>query len=300
MKILTVYIEETLKSADLPADLIPNLVYGEILMGARKPLVFLQCVKEDFSLVTATGKKISIPKMSQFDSSDVSQDSETNITTTGYSVIEPSVTDVDVVIANEIYVAVTISKQLLEDSKDVDWVRATLQNMGSALSEFLDETVRDAIISGAGTTIDADTGGTLKIADVVDGVTELKKLNWYPQGDGPFLIVYPDQSADILKDTTFTPTERYTTSDPAKIVNGEVGKIASCRVLESSGMIPALALIVMQPNHGFGPSTYLAWKRRMDVEVEKQVQYGKTLYVASMREGVSVAQASAILLISNC
>lgn len=302
---MTVYIEETLKASDIPADLKPHLVYGEIMFGSRKPLVFLQAVKEDISLIGSRGTKISIEVDSQLSATSAT---ESTIDSSGYSASDPTVTDVDVIIGNEVYCAFKISRTLQEDKPDVDWVRNQLQNAGLAVMETLDAAIRDALIAGAGSVKATASAGTTAVTDLNNGVLEMKKKHWYPEEGNPFMCFLPNEPAtDILNSTTFTTTERYTAGSLATIVQGEIGKIAGMKVLETSGFstpaptgAPYLGLIVAPPTHSFGPSTILAWKRKMDVVTKPQEDYARTMYVVSARYGIGVVNANAICLLSNC
>jgi hypothetical protein len=299
-----IYIEETLKSSDIPADLKPHLVYGEIQFGARKPTPFVQVVREDTSLIGQRGTKISIEFDAQMTASTAS---ESTIDSAGYSASELSITDIDIVIGDEVYAAFKISKTLLEDKPDVDWVRNQLQNAGLAVTEYLDAAIRDALITGAGTTKAVAITGTTAVTDLNNAVTEMKKKHWYPEAGNPFICFLPNEPAnDILNSTTFTTTERYTAGSLDTIVQGEIGRIAGMKVVETSAFstpqtgAPYLGLIVAPPTHSFGPSTILAWKRKMDVVVKPQEEYARTMYVVSARYGIGVVNSDAICLLSNC
>lgn len=291
-------IEETLKSGDLPSDLKPHLVYGQVMEGARKKLVFIQAVKEDESLIGSVGTKISVPIMSQVSASTAS---ESSIDSSGYSASTITMTDTDVSIGNEVYAAVKLSKILLEDQPDIEWVRLCLKNIGLAVMEYLDAAIRDALISGAGNTVDAATSGTLAYGDVASAVAKAKSKHWYPEEGDPFLLfVHPNNAVDILKSTTFTEPSRYTAGELTGIAGNAEPLIAGCKVLETSGMTENLALVVAPPTHQFGPSTILAWKRKLAVDSKEEQDYARTFYVASARYGVAVVNADAIVLISNC
>jgi N4-gp56 family major capsid protein len=299
-----VTIEETLKSGDLPADLKPHLVYGEVMEGARKPLEFLQAVREDSSLIGAKGTKISVPVASQLSASTIT---ESNLDSSGYTATDKTMTDSDVSIGNEVYCAVKLSDILGEDQPDIDWVRLNLKNMGLAVAEKLDADIRDALIAGAGGTTSATTAGTLAYDDVVNAQTAMKQAHWFPErGNPPILFMPPACEGDVVKDTRFYDTARYASADVGQL-QGEAGKFASCRAVVTSGFAtpaptgaPEVALVVMPPNHKFGPSTILAWKRKMTVKSEREEIYARTFYVTSTRYGIAVVNSGAVRLISNC
>lgn len=305
------YVEETLKASDIVSaapDLIPHLIYGEVMEGARKPLVFLQAVKEDTSLVGSAGTKISVPFMTQYTvSSAVKQESESTIDSSGYTATDLAFTDTDVTIGNEVYIATKLSRTLLENQPNIDWLRNGLRNMGASVAEKLDADIRDALIAActsSGYTTTCASAGTFAYGDIVKGLAAMKVLHWFPdEGTPPMLFVPPTQAADILGSTTFTEPSRYTVGDVTRIAGNAEPLVAGCRVLETSGFAtadPALALIVMPPTHRFGPSTILAWKRQMDVVTKPQEENARTMYITSMRYGIAVINSGAVRLLSNC
>lgn len=299
------YISETLKSADLPDDLKPHLVYGEVMEGARKPLVFRYTVREDFSLVGRTGTKISVPKSTQLSASSAS---ESTIESSGFSPADVTMTDTDISIGNIIYAAVRLTDVLLEDQQDIAWVRLMLKNMGLAIAEYLDAAIRDCLIAGAGGTTSAATTGTLAYGDIIGAVRDMKKLHWFPEAGSPFLLFVPPAcETDVLSNTDFYEAARYTVGGIDRIADEEAGMFGGCRVFVTSGFstpdpsgAPELALVVAPPTHTFGPSTILAWKRRLKVKSDREEVYERTFYVTSVRYGVTVVNSSAIRLISNC
>jgi len=262
-------IDETLKSSDLASDLKPHMLWREVLLGEKKKTVFMQVVEETADLVGAVGTKISIPYVA-----------------TGFS-------------ASTIYVATKIADVLKEDQPKYNWVRIALQKMGQALAEYRDAYIRDLLIAGAGNTINADSAGVLDYDDVSEAVSTLEGASWFAEANNPFiLIIHPDQKQDIVKDTDFNDTSRYSTAEIP--FNAEAGRFASCRVLVTDNMTKALALVVAPPNHEYGPHTIFAWKRRTTLKTDEEVTYGRTLYVVSERYGGKVVQANGIVLISNC
>jgi len=295
---MVVYLEETLKASDIPADLKPHLVWGEVLEGTRKRLVFMQAVREDSSLIGHTGTKISVPKASQLSASTITPDS---IDSSGFSFSDKTITDVDVTIGNVVYSAVKLADILSEDMPDIDWVRLMLRNMGAAIAEYIDGAIRDALIAGAGNTITASTAGTLSYEDIVAATAKLKEEGWFTEENNPpLLFIHPDQEADLLKNTLFVDTARYTAGSVERLQGEVAGKYAGCRVLVTDNMTKALALVVAPPNHRFGPSTIFAWKRKLRVKSDREEAYERTLYIATVRYGVKVVQDTAIVLISDC
>jgi N4-gp56 family major capsid protein len=291
-------IDETLKSSDLASDIKPHMLWREVILGAEKKKVFMQLVEETDELIGAVGTKISVPYVSTgFSTSSITAD---NLDSSGYTASSMAISDTDINIGNIIYVATKIAIVLKEDQPKYDWVRIALRKMGDAIANTRDEYVRDLLIAGAGNTFSAATAGTLAYADVTKAINSYLKANsWYPEAGNPAILVgHPDQLDNLVNNTLFTDTARY--SDAEVPFTGETGKFASCRVLETEVMTKALALVVMPPNYSLGPTTIFAWKRRLTLATDDEVTYGRTLYVVSERYGGAVVQSTGIVLISNC
>jgi N4-gp56 family major capsid protein len=291
-------IDETLKSSDLPDDLKPHLLFREVLLGAEKRKVFMQLVEETDELIGAVGTKISVPYVSSgFSTGSITAD---NLDMSGYSATEMAISDIDVTIGDIIYAATKIADVLKEDQPKFDWVRIALRKMGEAIAETRELDVKDTIIAGVGSTFSAGSAGTLAYGDVTKAVNKYLKANsWYPEVQNPpILVLNPEQEDDLANNTLFVDTARY--SDVDVPFTGEAGRFASCRVLSTDMMTPALALVVMPPNVAYGPTTVFAWKRRTLLKTSEEVDFGRTLYVISERYGISVVQPAGIVLISNC
>ena len=295
---MTFTLEETLKYADLPADLKPWLVYQEVIEGLRPPLIFASCYTIDRSLIRQIGTKIRVPVASQLTASTIS---ESTVTSTGFVKSDKTVTDVDIDVGNIVYSAVYLSYILSEDAPNINWVRLHVRNMAKAVLEKQDGDLRDVLIAGAGNVVGAAVAGTLDFDDVVDGVATMESAHCYPEPNAQFyLVVHPNNAKDIVKDTRFYDTKRYALGNipfPA----GEVGGLtAGCRVFKTSNMIEDLALIVAPPNHSQAPFAIKAIKRPLTLKTEAKEQYEKTMMVTTMRYGEAVIQSDGVYLISNC
>jgi N4-gp56 family major capsid protein len=291
-------LEETLKSGDLPADLKPHLVYAEVVEGLRPPRIFQSVVTVDRQLITKQGTKLSVPVASKLTAGTVT---ESNLDSSGYTVSDKTMTDVDVSIGDIVYSAVRLSDVLLEDQPNIQWVRLMIRNMADAVMEKQDGDIRDTLIAGVGTTAAAATAGTLDFDDVVDALATMKSAHLYPEPAAQFaLIAHPNNTKDIVKDTRFYDTKRYALGGipfPA----GEVGGLtAGCRVLETSNMIENLALVMAPPNHTKAPFAIKAIKRPLTLKSEREEVYGRQFWVTSERYGNAVIQDTGVYLISNC
>jgi hypothetical protein len=296
---------DSLQAGDLPADIMPHLVWNEMIMGAQKRRVFLEGTEQTDMLRGAIGTKISVPILStRFTATTIS---ESSLDSSGYTFTNPAVTDTDISIGNQVYVAFAITDILREDSPNYDWIRILLRDAGRAIEEYRDSAVRDVLIAGVGNTVNAATYGTLAYGDITNLLTQMKEDSWYPEESSPLLFLYPDQENDLINATTFVDgAYRYGVSGADTLVGAEKNPadrtIAGLRVRVSENMKPALALIVMTnvPGSQNGPIAIHAIKRPLTIRSQREEIYGRQLWVASIRYGSAVIQANAIGLISRC
>jgi len=299
----------TLMTSDLNASLeiIPYLIWKVISMGAHKRTVFMQAVIESDALVGVDGNKLVVPKLGvgEFTAETIS---ESALDSGGYVKTKLSPASTKISIGDIAYVATRISDVLLEDSPSLNWVRASLIKMGEALAVKIDASVRDALLTGAGQTVDATTAGTLAYDDVVKVKTKMRTASMFESEGGPFMLfIHPEQEQDLLltfgrsvgsTGGVYVPVERYSVGEIPLVA--ETGTFAGCRVLTTDNMTKALALVVAPPTHAFGPSVIFAWKRHLKSESWRDEQSGRDLWLLSARYGIGVVQADLVGLISNC
>lgn len=297
-------VNETLTAGDIPADVIPHLVWAELLAGVSKALVFKEVVTITDVLRGAAGTKISVPALStRFTATTVS---EATLDSSGYTPADPSVTDTDISIGDQVYVAFRLSDILKEDQPNFGWLQITLRDAGRAIAEYEDSAIRDVLIAGVGNSGSAGTAGTLKFDDVVDLLAKHKNDSWKATpGYAPWLIIAPDQEADLVKDTRYHSSRRYAVANVGGLAGADMKNdveelYADCRVRVSENMTAALALIVFPQHPTYGPVAMHAYKRPLTVKSQREELYGRELWAASMRYGTSVIQANGVGLISNC
>jgi len=300
----------------LACNIIPQLIWKEINLGATWKFVFRQAVEETDMLVGVEGNSICVPYLDR-DEFTARTASEATLKQSGYTKDKLSPKSICLVIGDVVYVATYITDILREDSPRLGWVRASLQKMGQAIAYKIDTDIRDALRAACtvnkGNVNAATTAGTLAYDDVVDAVAHLKGQGYWGVDDGPMLLfINVDQEADLVKDTRFCDTARYSTSNiplPATRFNGEAGRYASCRVLvtdiameddDAIGGNTAYALVVAPPQNKYGPAAMLAWKRHIRQRTERSEQYEKDMFVLSCRYGIEVKFSDAIKLISDC
>lgn len=299
-------------------DLIPVLIWHEINLGATWKFVFRNAVEETDMLIGVSGNSICVPFLDR-DEFTAQTATEAYLKQTGYQKYALTPKSVCLSIGDVVYVATYITDILREDSK-LPWVRASLIKMGQAIALKVDEDIRDCLRCACtvnnGNVNAATTRGTLAYDDIVAAVAHLKGLGYWGVDDGAMLLfINVDQEADLVLDTRFTDTARYTTENiPLGAGIGgfnmpERGKYASCRVYvtdiameddDGIGAATAYALVVAPPTNQYGPAAMLAWKRHIRQRTERQEQFEKDMFVLSCRYGVTVKFADAIKLISDC
>jgi hypothetical protein len=276
-----------------------------MILGTSKRLMFLEPATKTDMLIGAIGTKITVPILStRFSAGTIS---ESDLDTTGYSISDPAVTDTDINIGNQVYVAFRISDILKEDSPNINWIRTLLRDAGRAIAEYEDAAVRDVYLAGAGNSVNATAAGTLDYEDVIDLLAEMKTDSWFPEDIRPFMYLHPDQEADLLKDTRYVNSHRYAIGDIPYLPSaddmsrGEVEAMyAGTRVRVSDNMTATLALVVFPEHPRYGPVSIHAYKRPLTIRTQREELYGRQLWVVSTRYGTSVIQADGVGLISNC
>jgi len=299
----------TLLTSDLvdTCDLIPTLIWKEINLGATWKFVFRAAVEETDMLVGVDGDTICVPYLDR-DEFTARTITEAVLDSSGYVKDKLSPSTITLTIGDIVYVATRISDIVLEDSPSLGWVRTSLQKMGQAIALKIDTDIRDLLRAACtvvgGGVVGAATAGLLQYEDVVDAVAILKN-NGYWGEDGTYLLfVNASQEADLVKDTRFTDTARYSAANIP--LQGEAGKFASCRAMvtdipmtDASGST-AYALVVAPPTNKYGPAAMLAWKRHVKQETWRDHQEGRDIWLLSCRYGLSVKFSDAITLISDC
>ncbi len=297
MKELKITIEEVLQGSDIKTAIAgggtpdyPFLIYAEVAEGARRNLAFLQVVQEDFSLIGAVGHTIEFLKA---DTPITASESTEAQVIAGMSAQTKSISSVELAVPKVIWSAVELSDILREDYPNVEWVRLCLRDMGKSVMETLDALVYTAL-SGCSTVTATCTN--LDYDAITDGLAAMENNNWVADpANPPFLIMAPDSAKLIMRDTDFERTERYTTYEISRMVQGELGNFAGCRVLKSPHLDgKKYAFIVFPPNGPYGPVVVNAWKRRLTVKDEYETTKAYTYINVSMRAKPAVIQAKGV------
>lgn len=298
--------DQTLKTSDLAdtCDLVAVMIYHEILLGATWKFVFMNACLQSEDLVGKTGNQLCIATLgrAEFTAKTIGEDTlDADVGAGGYIKDKLSPETVSISIGDIVYNATRISDVLQEDST-LGWVRASLQKMGESIAYKIECDIRDALVAGAGNVVTATTLGTLAYDDVVDAVALLKLAGYWGEDGDYLLFVNASQEADLVKDTRFTDTSRYSSANIP--LQGELGKYASCRcfvtniAMEWSGV--AYALVVAPPTNQYGPACMFAWKRHVKQESWRDEQQGRDVFLLSTRYSVGCVFPDSIALISDC
>lgn len=306
-------IEETLTASAIVSALTvsPFLIYSEVFELPRRPLVFLSLPLEDFSLIGNVGNTIRGLFTSHLAASTITEANLVN-PSLGMAATTKTVSMWTVSVTDPIFSATNLSDILLEDFPNVEWVRLHLRNMGLAIMEYLDASVADVIEAGAGVTY--TTTAHLDYAEVVKALAKMENVHWLAdEANPPYLIVSPDTAANLLQDTRFLDSKRYTLYDLGRMVEGEIGMYGGCRVLKSPllagtsvGGTPSdvnqgvdqYAYIVFPNDTGRGPVVLMAWKRRLETRNFYWTQWAYTYYVSSIRAKPVLVQSTGVCKIT--
>lgn len=286
-------IQETLESQDVAWG--DFLIYSEMIEGARRPLVFIETITEDFSLIGKNGTQIYVPTATQLGATKISSTIETTLQS-AMSTADKTISKVTVAVSVFIYCGVEMSDILSEDYPNIDWVRLNLRNMGLAVMEQIDTDILAIYAAGFGV---LSTCSTLNHSAVMSALASMANGKWFPDPNSPpFLIVSPDALVTLKTDTQFFETARYYSGMETALV-GEAGLYAGCRVL----VTPSLngtgnAYIVFPPNSSYGPVAILAWKRRLTVKSDRTENKETTYYYTTARVTPVVTQALGICRIN--
>jgi len=154
------------------------------------------------------------------------------------------------------------------------------------------------VTSGAGTITyakttrtyvkEVSTAGSLVYKDIAAAAGDIRARKWKAN----FLLVHPNQYADLLNDDRFIDTSRYGAREP--IVNGELGKIGGMKVLVSTQIPDGVSLVVDSTRAG-----WLAIKRNIDLKRWDNPQTDSVELYFYMEYGVAVTDEDAIVVLVN-
>jgi len=287
-------VEETLTSGDLPEAILPHLLASEVLEGARIPLVWSQFMKDNYDLIGKDGTVLKFMKSTQIGATDV--DADTFEASPSFSLTEPTLTALAVTVTELMYCAFAVSKKLTEDLTTIDIVRYMLQSAGKAIVEKLNEDIRDLFITASG--CETFSTDTLSYDNVIDSKEKLKNSGWV-QGDLPFLVIAPCEESELVKDSTkFTDSIRYSMGDLTKMVDGEIGIYAGCRVIVDPSLKNESYAFIIASTDEFGSKAEVVWKRRLQTNTEYSAKTEETFTVLTARYVCAMLQPKHFVRIS--
>jgi len=283
-------IQEVLESADVNYGAF--LIYSEVIEGARRPLVFFDTVTEDFSLIGSTGTQIYVPTSTQLTATKLTSTIEDTISS-GFTVANKTISKVLVLVSTFVYSSISLTDILKEDYPNIDWLRLHLHNMGKAVMEQIDADIDSLYSAGMGIT---NTVASCNYVAVTNTLAIMAAGKWMAEPDNPpFLIVGPDVAAKLVQDTLFILTERFYAGLTPQSLEGEVGRFAGCKVLQTPLLAgTGVSYIVFPPNFKWGPVSILAWKRKMRVREQRYEDKELSIFATTTRYQPVVIQAAGI------
>jgi len=176
-------------------------------------------------------------------------------------------------------------------------VRYMLQAAGKAIVEKLNSDSRDLFIASEG--CETFSTDTLTYENIIDATEKLENSGWVQSGDRPFLVIAPCEKNVLAKDTTsFTNPIRYSMSDISKMVDGEVGLYAGCRVVVDPSLKAEGYAFIISDSDAFGSKAEVVWKRRLTTNTEYSAKTEETFTVLTARYVCAMLQASHYVRIS--
>lgn len=128
-------------------------------------------------------------------------------------------------------------------------VLEAVEIVGNQAGKTLDSVVRNVLMAGTNVqyadgsvedrallTGGAESGNHYLTVDALEkAVTTLKKQNAEPMEDGYFVaIVHPSAAYDLMRDPKWAEYNKYTAQNAEKLMKGEIGCIAGCRIIETT------------------------------------------------------------------
>jgi len=297
---MEISIEETLEYRDLPSELKLWVISDEIIEGARTPIIFLQLLKEDMSLIGNIGRRLVFPTATQLGASSFStladaENPEKWLANNDYTVADKTISRINVDVTMLVYCATEVSDVLLEDMPKIDWIRLNLRNAGKAIGEYMEAAALALFEVGRGYVHNCVN---LTYGEIIDAKATMKNANWlFDMPQPAYLVISPDAEAVLLKDTDYITTERYTAGQIATMVQGEAGLYAGMKVLISPLLDGTGDAFIIYPNDTkYGTVSVLVWKRTLRVKSDYELDDETTKYVSTVRYGMGIVQALGVLL----
>jgi hypothetical protein len=247
-------------------------------------------------LLGSTGTQIYVPTATQLTATKLTSTIEDTIVN-GFSVANKTISKVTVAVSTFIYSAISMTDILKEDYPNIDWLRLHLHNMGKAVMEQVDADIEGVYAAGYGV---LRTVTSLTYAEVTNALAAMAANKWMAEPDNPpYLIISPAAAAVLVQDSQFLLAERYYAGLSPERLEGEVGRFAGCKVLQTPLLSSTgKAYIVFPPNFKWGPVTMLAWKRKMRVREQRYEDKELSIFTTTARVTPVAIQAYGICRIN--
>jgi hypothetical protein len=248
-------------------------------------------------LIGSTGTQIYVPTSTQLTATKLTSTIEDTIVS-GFTVANKSISKITVAVSTFVYSAISLTDILKEDYPNIDWLRLHLHNMGKAVMEQIDADIDSLYSAGMGVT---NTVASCNYVAVTNTLAIMAAAKWMAEPDNPpFLIVGPDVAAKLVQDTLFILTERYYAGLTPQSLEGEVGRFAGCKVLQTPLLAgTGISYIVFPPNFKWGPVAMLAWKRKMRVREQRYEDKELSIFATTARYQPVVIQSAGIAKIAE-
>lgn len=288
-------------------NLIPYLIWNDINLGSARRQVYMKAVEVSDILIGVAGNKIYVPQLDR-DEFTAQTASENQIDQNGYTKTKISPAEIEISVGDVVYNATKISDILREDSPTLGWVRASLQKMGESVAYKIEQDLESALYTGAvlgGNVQGAATAGVLAYNDIVNVKALMSADSYYFMGQNFLLYINAEQEADLLKELGPVTTSGAQVRDMertrgAQPISAMFPTYANCIPWVTEVQRDKFAMVVIPPNHPFGPAAIFAWKRHLKAESWRDEQYGRDIWLLSCRYGVKAKESKGIGLISNC
>jgi len=291
------------KSDAASADYInPTYWDKKIEQAARERTVMLQFGVENTTLLNKDGKQINIAKNQVFSAADLTEGTQTPVTSMAYDQVTVTVKEVG------------LAKQVSQLELDYAFetvMNDIINNMGLAIGEKLEQDIINACVAGAGSTVypngtsssSITASDTLDFEELVDAIKALHTNKRTPKA----LVIHPEQEASLfkLKDTAgnyiFVNAAVY--GGREAILNGEIGKILGVKVFVST-FIPTVTEntdVTVYEALMLGERPFVvAWKRKPQIKFREDSILDRAItFSATATYGVSVLNDDSIVLVKS-
>ena len=289
-------------------NLIPYLIWNEINLGSARRQVYFKAVEVSDMLIGVAGNKIYVPQLDR-DEFTAQTASENQIDQNGYTKTKLAPAEIEIAIGDVVYNATKISDILREDSPTLGWVRASLQKMGESVAYKIEQDLESALYTGGvlgGNVQGAATAGVLSYNDIVNVKALLSTDSYYFMGQYFLLFMNPEQEADLVKElgpvagTDYAQVRDMDRTKGGQPIAAMFPLYSQCLPLVTEVQRDHFAMVIIPPNHPYGPAAIFAWKRHLKAESWRDEQYGRDIWLLSCRYGVKAKESKGIGLISNC